>query len=372
MKLRSIAIFMLGTGWVVGGAACAAATASAPAGAPATSPARRSYVAITADIRKEQRLFRENLPAGSAISDPAKRAAAAPKLIPIMNRTLGYLRELRETQIPQGVIAANREIPFFTASLALFGDKDTLAQLEHDAKASPSPQSVNAQGSLLMVRWVDAAHDPAAQKKILDQSRQLAREHPRNDHLTDVLINMAEVGPATKDLSHAINDVALSMNTPMATQIKEQADRDQKLAALNNKPLVIEGNTPDGTHFSTADWKGKVILVDFWASWCPNCLEELPRVTKTYAQFHEQGLEVLGISSDHDPAQLKQFLAQNHDMPWPQLFDPKNLDWNPIATSLGVESLPTMFLIDKKGIVRSVSATEDMEVQIPQLLAEKD
>lgn len=372
MSGRSIASVVLGLSILMAGAACGADKAASSDAAAAT-PTHRSYEAIVTDLHKERRAFHDNMLAASEIINPAKRTQAAPKLIPIMKRAIGYLRELKDTEYPEGVIAANREIPFFNSSLALFGDKETLAQLQQEAKGPHSTRSANAQASLLMVRWVDTAHDAAAQQKVLEDAQQLARDNPENDHLTDILENMVDIGPATKEMSKAANDIALSMNTPLANQMKQQAEREEKLAKLDNKPLTIEGAKVDGSHFSTADWKGKVVLVDFWATWCPTCMEEMPRVEKAYADFHQKGFEIVGISNDHDTDQLKQFLVQNHaEMPWPQLFDPGNLDWNPIATSLGVESLPTMFLIDKKGVVRSTNAIANFEEQIPKLLAEQN
>jgi cytochrome c553 len=78
---------------------------------------------------------------------------------------------------------------------------------------------------------------------------------------------------------------------------------------------------------------------------------------KAYADWHGKGLELLGVSCDNDPEDLSKFLAENKDMPWPQLFDAKEnpkLQWNPLAKEWGINGIPTMFLIDKKGILRSV------------------
>ena len=124
------------------------------------------------------------------------------------------------------------------------------------------------------------------------------------------------------------------------------------------KPLVIEGTTSDGQVFSTADWKGKVILVDFWATWCPPCMAALPELKKAYADLHPKGLEVIGVSSDADPQNFRAFLQDNKDMPWPQLHRPADQGTAPVALKLGVDRIPTMFLIDKKGICRAVNVQE--------------
>jgi thiol-disulfide isomerase/thioredoxin len=153
--------------------------------------------------------------------------------------------------------------------------------------------------------------------------------------------------------------------------MKDQLAEAKKLRSLENKPLTIAGVRDNGNQLSTADWKGKVILVDFWATWCGPCRAELPRVKKAYADFHDKGLEVLGVSCDNDGNELAQFLKANPDMPWPQLFDAKTPGWHPLAKSYGINGIPTMFLIDKKGVVRSVTARENFEDEIPKLLAEK-
>ena len=125
----------------------------------------------------------------------------------------------------------------------------------------------------------------------------------------------------------------------------------------------------DGTAFSTDSLKGKVILVDLWATWCGPCVRELPHVAKIYQKYHDQGLEVVGVSCDRKAEDLKKFLESHKEFTWTQLYDPKLPEWE-TAKQFGVLSIPRMFLIDKKGIVRTIDASEKMEEMIPKLLAE--
>ena len=94
----------------------------------------------------------------------------------------------------------------------------------------------------------------------------------------------------------------------------------------------------------------------------------LPRAKETYAKYHDKGLEIAEVSCDQEPDELTKFLAENKDMPWPQLFDPQKPGLHALAEQYGINSIPTMFLIDRKGIVRSVNGRE-FEEMIPRLLA---
>ncbi len=126
----------------------------------------------------------------------------------------------------------------------------------------------------------------------------------------------------------------------------------------------------DGEPISIEAYRGKVVLVDFWAVWCGPCIVEMPNVKKVYEKYKDKGFDIIGISLDSDETKLRNFLKEN-DIPWRQVFSGKGWD-SPVSRQYGIYSIPNMWLIDKEGKLISNNARgEKLEIMVVKALTEE-
>lgn len=138
---------------------------------------------------------------------------------------------------------------------------------------------------------------------------------------------------------------------------------------LVGSDMKVSGTTFAGDEFKLGDLKGKVVLVDFWATWCGPCLREIPNIKAAYEKYHDKGFEVVGISIDEDRAALEKFMAEN-ELPWIVLHE-KGPGNNPVAEYYGVNAIPFMVLVGKDQKVISIAARGPaLEQLLDRLLGE--
>ena len=168
------------------------------------------------------------------------------------------------------------------------------------------------------------------------------------------------------------DDSSCGTGKRLAAKIVEEVTGVAPVAAKDKdlgKPLEIKFTSTDGIKVDLSKMKGKVVLIDFWATWCGPCVVELPNVKKAYSKLHPKGFEIVGISLDSSEDKLKKFI-KDREMPWPQYFDGQG--WkNKISTRYGIRSIPAMWLVDKEGNLVDKNARRGLEGKVEKLLADK-
>ena len=136
---------------------------------------------------------------------------------------------------------------------------------------------------------------------------------------------------------------------------------------VGSKPPALTEKTLEGKPLSLDSYKGKVVLLDFWATWCPPCRAAIPNLKAQYQKYHAKGFEVVGISLDSGELELRKYIKDNA-MPWPQLFEAKHPD----AKTYGVQGIPFTLLIGKDGKIAAVNPDgTELETAIKAALAKK-
>lgn len=173
----------------------------------------------------------------------------------------------------------------------------------------------------------------------------------------DTLSSTPDSKLARKALGELLPVLATSNDQTIQERLPLLEGINRRLNLVGNE-MELTGNLLDGTKLDWASYKGKVVLVDYWATWCGPCRAEVPNVLENYLKYHDKGFEVVGISLDEKRSDAEDYVKQTN-IPWPSLFHEGNDEsgWqNPMAVKYGITGIPTAILIDQEGKVVSLQA----------------
>jgi len=232
-------------------------------------------------------------------------------------------------------------------------DKNTLPDLADNFKEFDA----------LYAKHKDKGENPDEVAHILIMKAQLLMDFMDKPHPKEAL-------PVFKEIRAKFPSIQVNGDTDgYIAELQRLVDHEEIRNALVPGTQFPDFNETDmnGKPLSISQYKGKVVLVDFWATWCIPCIVKLPEIQKAYEKFHGKGLEVVGINLDENKEKLEQF-AKERKLPWPEYFDGKK--WaNKLAMKYGVDATPTTYLLDRDGkIIKQLDITEDFDAEISKAL----
>lgn len=239
-----------------------------------------------------------------------------------------------------------------------------LAPLLDEILSAPEATSEEKATALL------AAADSCPERsipKLIDDMAKVCSAYPEeglraNLEMKRVLL-LDRVDPATA--MRRLQQLADDRNEKVASIARGEVRR----RALKDSPLDLRFTALDGRQVDLGAWRGKIVVVDIWATWCAPCVKEMPQVLAAYRKYHPSGFEVVGISLDKDRTALEQFIKQK-SVPWPQYFQGTS-PRNEFVDRFGITGIPQMWLLNKEGKVVSFSVREHFAEEIEKVFSGK-
>lgn len=248
-----------------------------------------------------------------------------------------------------------------------------LQALEKQLAEEKAPEDLIAHVRYRRV-WADfyaSQRDPKAdfvkiQAKYLTELQDFVKAYPKSAITAEALLELGrtqEFSGETEEAQKWYEQLAKDFpNTPIAQKAAGAVVR----LKSPGKEIQLRGTALQGGTVDLTAYRGKVVLIQYWSTWCEPCKEDMAKIKDLYARYGQRGFDVIGVNLDKSAATAQQFLTANR-YPWKHLYDEGGLDGK-LANDMGVMTLPLMLLVDKQGKVvnRNVNSA-DLATELQRL-----
>ncbi len=225
---------------------------------------------------------------------------------------------------------------------------------------------------LMTTRYNQQLQDPKAdfakvQSRWLEQLKKYVKQYPDSPDTAEALLQLGiaeEFAGNEKDAKDWYDQVVRRF--PQAPAAAKAKGAIRRLDSVG-KVLQLAGTTVQGRPLDLRRYRGRVVLLHYWATWCQPCVQDMKTIAQLYAKYGQQGFMPVGVCLDHSKTEVQRFVSRERIL-WPQLHEAGGLD-GPLANQLGVLTLPTMMLLDRQGRVvnRAIHAGE-LETELKKYL----
>jgi thiol-disulfide isomerase/thioredoxin len=207
------------------------------------------------------------------------------------------------------------------------------------------------------------------QEKWLTDLQEFIGQHPKSGDAAEALLQLGMYHEFVgKNEESQKWYQQLVSGFPNSTQTSKASGALRRLTSIG-KPIPLKGTATQGgtVDLASAPYRGKLVLIQYWATWCEPCKQDMILLKDFYAKNANRGFEILGVCLGDNPDAAKQFLTENR-FPWKQIYEPGGLD-GALANEMGVMTLPLMILVDQNGNVVSDNIhVAELEAELKRLV----
>lgn len=245
---------------------------------------------------------------------------------------------------------------------------DGLGAREADLKAYVEYQLISSDYALRVSQIDDPKEFPKVADWWFKSLENFVNEYPDTTEAAQAMLQLGLSKEFEADEEEAIRWYArVAKQFPETDPGRKAAGAVRRLESVG-RVISLKGTTLDNKSFDISQLRGKPVVIQYWATWCEPCKQDMKVLRQLTARYARAGLRVVGINVDGSREDALQFAQQNR-LPWINLYAPGGLDSSPLANLLGVQTLPTMLLIDQQGKVVEHNITAgQLDAEIDKLV----